>query len=154
MVCVFALLHVVHSVSSCPFLLVTWLHKACLIFISFYHGFPRLRSWLDMNVALLRRMSSRGLFFMSSPTLSLSSLCCNVFSSMMMLKYRNKVLYRSSRLFWTLYSSMIYQYAAEGQHQTAIVYFLIEIVSSAKFLAYIYALNNAINEEVVLHLAM
>ena len=33
---------------------------------------------------------------------------------------------------------MIYQYAAEGQHQTAIVYFLIEIVSSAKFLAYVH----------------
>ena len=46
---------------------------------------------------------------------------------------------------------MIYQYAAEGQHQTAIVYFLIEMASSAKFLAYTYALNNFINEEVVLH---
>ena len=40
--------------------------------------------------------------------------------------------------FWTLYSSMIYQYAAEGQHKTAIVYFLIEMVSSAKLLAYVY----------------
>ena len=50
---------------------------------------------------------------------------------------------------------MIYQYAAEEQHQTVIVYFLIEMASSAKFLAYIYirtyiyALNNFINEEVL-----
>ena len=40
------------------------------------------RSWLAMNVRLLRWLLSRGLIliFMSSPTLSLSSLCCNIFS--------------------------------------------------------------------------
>ena len=38
------------------------------------------RSRLAMNVRLLRWLLSRGLIFMSSPTLSLSSLCCNKFS--------------------------------------------------------------------------
>ena len=39
-----------------------------------------LRSRLAMNVRLLRWLLSRGLIFMSSPILSLSSLFCNIFS--------------------------------------------------------------------------
>ena len=84
------------------------------------------RSWLAMNVRLLRWLLSRGLIliFMSSPTLSLSSLCCNIFSFhdgaeiYIGIKFFTEV----QGLFQTVFSTMIYQYDAEGEHQTAIVY--------------------------------
>ena len=73
----FALLHVLHSVSSCPFSLVTWLHKACLIFVSFSHGFLFVVGDERQIIALV---VIKGTNFYVVTYMSLSSLCCNIFS--------------------------------------------------------------------------
>ena len=89
MVCAFALLHVVHSVSSCPYSLATWLHKACIIFVSFltdFHGY------------VITLVVIKGASFLCCHLHCHFHRCAVIFShSMMMLKYRNKVLYRPSR---------------------------------------------------------